>query len=199
MGGILVKFHFKVLFKHRLVLVCFCMRQFVCSSIYFFIENESFFSKTLQGPSRHCLGGHKHSQKFHSCQCVYISVLWTHNSIQLCRQGCNLERQNFAVIEFLQVSFVKFPKQKTNLLILYSIFCCETHDNVNRIFFVFAEVTNDQKLINTTSLTGFLPLLFWKSYLCEGGCETFLWNNTLCVYRVLDIFRSSDSRWSCIK
>ena len=155
----------------------------------------------MQGPSRHCLGGQKHSQKFHSCHCIYISALWTHNSIQLCHQGCNLQRQNFAVVEF-QVSFVEFPKQKTNLLILYSIFfevCCETHDSVNRISFVFAEVTNDQKLIYATSLPGFLPLLFWKSYLCEGGRETFLWNNTLCVCRVLDIFRSSDSRWPCIK
>ena len=26
----------------------------------------------------------------------------------------------------------------------------------------------------STSFPGFLPLLFSKSYLCEGGCETFL-------------------------
>ena len=31
------------------------------------------------------------------------------------------------------------------------------------------------------SFLGFLLLLFSKSYLCEGGCEIFLWNNTLCV------------------
>ena len=51
----------------------------------------------------------------------------------------------------------------------------------------------------SSSFPGFLLLLISKSYLCEGVCETFLWNNTLCVCSVLDIFSGSDSTWSCIK
>ena len=45
-------------------------------------------------------------------------ALWTHNSIQLCCskscQGCNLEQQNFAAVEF-QVSFVECPQQETKI------------------------------------------------------------------------------------
>ena len=62
-------------------------------------------------------------------------------------------------------------------LSLYSIFFeiyCETHDRVNRISFVFAEVTNYQRLIYGSSFPGFLPLSFSTSYLCEGGCETIV-------------------------
>ena len=48
----------------------------------------------------------------------HIAALWTHDGIQLCDrkscQGCNLQWQNFAVVEF-RVSFVEFPQQETKL------------------------------------------------------------------------------------